>query len=427
MVGSAPPGAAPKVKGRHVAAALVGNALEFYDFTTYAFFAVQIGHAFFPARTAFISLMLSLATFGVGFVSRPIGALVIGRYGDRAGRKPAMLLSFGLMGLSILALALTPTYQMIGMAAPAIVLVVRLVQGFALGGDVGPTTAYLMEAAPASRRGLFGGGQIGSQGIATLAAGLVGVGLATFLDPSSIDAWGWRAAMLLGAAILPFGLVLRMSLPETLDLEPPAPEASASAPRTASLRVIVCGLAAIAAATIATYIMNYMTTYASATLHMKGQLAFSATVVVGLCVAVFSVVGGALSDRFGRRAIMIWPRAALLVAIWPAFAWVGLRRDAPALLGATALMAALGALNATPILVCLAEALPSRTRSGGVGVIYAVAIAVFGGTTQLVITWLMQVTGQEIAPAWYLMGATAVGLVAVCLMPETAPRLMKKV
>ena len=399
---------------------MAGNALEFYDFTTYAFFAVQIGHAFFPAKTPFISLMLSLATFGVGFVSRPIGAWVIGRYGDRAGRKPAMLLSFGLMGASILALALTPSYAMIGPAAPAIVLLVRLVQGFALGGDVGPTTAFLMEAAPAARRGLFGGGQIGSQGVATLAAGLVGVGLSSVLSPAGVDAWGWRAAMLLGAAILPFGLVLWMSLPETLpqtlDVSPVGRGSQA-----VSLRLIVCGLGALAAATIATYIVNYMTTYASATLHMKDRLAFSATVVAGLCVAVFSLVGGALSDRFGRRALMIWPRAALLVAIWPAFAWVGLRRDAPALLGATALMASLGALNSTPILVCLAEALPGRVRSGGVGVVYAVAIAAFGGTTQLVITWLIHVTGREIAPAWYMMAATAVGLVAVSLMPETAP------
>ena len=403
---------------------MAGNALEFYDFTTYAFFAVQIGHAFFPAKTPFISLMLSLATFGVGFVSRPIGALVIGRYGDRAGRKPAMLLSFALMGASILALALTPSYAMIGPAAPAIVLLVRLVQGFALGGDVGPTTAFLMEAAPAARRGLFGGGQIGSQGVATLAAGMVGVGLSSFLDPASIDAWGWRAAMLLGAAILPFGLVLRMSLPETLPRSP-ASAAPAGEPQVVRLRIVICGLLAISAATISTYVTNYMTTYASASLHMKGQLAFSATVVAGLCVAVFSLVGGALSDRFGRRALMIWPRAALLMAIWPAFAWVGLRRDAPALLGATALLATLGALNSTPILVCLAEALPNRVRSGGVGVVYAVAIAAFGGTTQLVITWLIQLTGQEIAPAWYLMGATAVGLAAVSLMPETAPRLVK--
>ena len=411
---------------------MVGNALEFYDFTTYAFFAVQIGHAFFPARTPFISLMLSLATFGVGFVSRPVGAWVIGRYGDRAGRKPAMLISFALMGASILVLALTPSYASIGVAAPAIVLIVRLVQGFALGGDVGPTTAFLLEAAPTGRRGLFGGGQIGSQGVATLTAGLVGVVLSALLDPSALEAWGWRAAMLLGAVILPFGLAIRMSLPETM---PKAQDVASSVsvakgpdatgPGAGQLRLILCGLGALGSATIATYVMNYMTTYAAATLHMKAGPAFSATVVVGLCTAVFSVLGGALSDRFGRRALMIGPRAVLLVAIIPAFMWVIARRDPTALLGATALLVALSALSATPVLVCLAEALPGRSRSGAVGAIYAVAIAVFGGTTQLVIAWLIQATGQEIAPAWYLAGATAVGLVAAAMMPETAPRLMR--
>ena len=414
---------APEIRRRHVAAAMVGNALEFYDFTTYAFFAVQIGHAFFPAKTPFISLALSLATFGVGFVSRPVGAWVIGRLGDRAGRKPAMLVSFALMGASILTLALTPSYADIGVAAPVIVLIVRLVQGFALGGDVGPTTAFLLEAAPAGRRGLYGGGQIGSQGVATLAAGLVGVGLSAVLDPSAVEAWGWRAAMLLGALILPFGLAMRMSLPETLDIA--STPHVAQAPVAGRLRLILCGLGAMGSATIATYVMNYMTTYASTTLHMKAALAFSATVMVGGCTAVFSVLGGALSDRFGRRALMIWPRVALLLAIIPAFLWVIARRDPAALLGATAALVALSALSATPILVCLAEALPGRSRSGSVGVIYAVAIAVFGGTTQLVLAWLIHATGQEIAPAWYLAGATAVGVVAVSLMPETAPRLKR--
>ena len=259
--------------------------------------------------------------------------------------------------------------------------------------------------------------------MATLTAGLVGVCLSALLDPSALDAWGWRAAMLLGALILPFGLVLRMSLPETLDIASalPAPQE----PVTGRLRLILCGLGALGSATIATYVMNYMTTYASQTLHMKAGLAFSATVMVGGCTAVFSVLGGALSDRFGRRALMIWPRLAMLAAILPAFMWVIARRDQTALLGATALLAVSSALSATPILVCLAEALPSRSRSGAVGVIYAVAIAVFGGTTQLVITWLIHVSGQEIAPAWYLAGATAVGLVAVAMLPETAPRLKR--
>ena len=196
------------IRTRHVAAAVVGNALEFYDFTIYAFFAVQIGNAFFPNHTAFVKLMLSLATFGAGFVLRPIGAILIGRFADRRGRRPAMLFSFGLMGFSILGVALTPSYAMIGPVAPLRVLLCRLCQGFALGGEVGPTTAYLVEASPPSRRGFFGAWQGGSQNLANIAGGLVGVTLAGVAGAASLELWGWRAAFLLGAAVLPFGLLL---------------------------------------------------------------------------------------------------------------------------------------------------------------------------------------------------------------------------
>ena len=156
---------------RQIGAVVVGNALEFYDFLTFAYFAVYIGQAFFPAHNPTSSLLMSLGTFGAGFVTRPIGALVIGAMGDRIGRKPAMMLSFAVMGFSILGLALTPPFARIGVAAPILVLVFRLIQGFALGGEVGPTTAYLIEAAPAGRRGLYGSLQYASQNVATLVAG----------------------------------------------------------------------------------------------------------------------------------------------------------------------------------------------------------------------------------------------------------------
>src|SRR5580692_6116548 len=208
--------APPAISPRQVTAAVIGNALEFYDFTTYAFFAVQIGHAFFPGRSAFESLMLSLATFGAGFFSRPIGAIVIGALADRAGRRPAMLLSFGLMGLAILGLSLTPSFAQIGLAAPIIVVALRLIQGFALGGEVGPATAFLIEAAPLNKRGLLGSWQSASQSVSSLIGGAVGAIMAATLAPHLLETYGWRAAFLIGAAVLPFGLIIRRSLPETL-------------------------------------------------------------------------------------------------------------------------------------------------------------------------------------------------------------------
>ena len=193
----------------------IGNALEFYDFLTYSYFAIQIGHCFFPNSQTTHGLLFSLATFGVGFITRPLGGIIIGRFGDRAGRKPAMVLSFTLMGVGITGLALTPSYDTIGVAAPALLLLFRLLQGFALGGQVGPSTAYLIEAAPPHRRGLYVAVQFMTQDLAVVAAGLVGFGLSSFLSVAALDQWGWRLAFLIGAAVIPFGLYLRHSLPET--------------------------------------------------------------------------------------------------------------------------------------------------------------------------------------------------------------------
>ena len=202
---SLPAGAVePKSKllmGRATLAVTIGNMLEFYDFITYSFFAVQIGHTFFPANSQFGSLMLSLATFGVGFVTRPIGGIVIGHYSDRAGRRPAMMLSFTMMGAAIIVLALTPSYETIGIAAPVIAILARMVQGFSLGGEVGPTTAYLMESAPPGRRGFAVSWQPASQEIAATAGALVGV----LLSRSLTDA----ALQIPTAGALPFCLVQR--------------------------------------------------------------------------------------------------------------------------------------------------------------------------------------------------------------------------
>src|SRR3569832_466431 len=204
--------------GRAVIAVTVGNMLEFYDFIAYSFFAIQIGKTFFPADGAHMSLMLSLATFGAGFVTRPIGAIVIGSYSDRAGRRPAMILSFVMMGAAMLALAIIPSYAQIGIAAPILAIAARMVQGFSLGGVVGPTTAYLMEAAAPHRRGLAVSWQPVSPQLAATGGALVGLLLSRTLSDAALDAYGWRIAFLLGVVCLPFGLWLRSQLPETIHL-----------------------------------------------------------------------------------------------------------------------------------------------------------------------------------------------------------------
>ncbi len=410
----------PPISPRQVAAAVVGNALEFYDFTIYAFFAVQIGQNFFPKHSPFISLMLSLATFGAGFILRPLGAIVIGRFADRRGRRPAMLFSFALMGLAILGVALTPSYAMIGPIAPVLVLVWRLCQGFALGGEVGPTTAYLVESSPPARRGFYGAWQGGSQNMANIAGGLVGVTLAGLAGAASLEIWGWRVAFLLGAAVLPFGLLLRRGLPETLH-RPETIELAVGLDTIGSnARVLVLGFCLVAAMTVSTYVFNFMTTYAETTLHMGTTISLAATLVSGSFGLAGGLIGGFVSDKIGRRALMVWPRIFFIAVTWPAFYLMVRNHDAPTLLGATAIMAFSSALSTAAGLVAITESLGKKVRGMGMGAIYATAVAVFGGTTQPILAALIHYTGNPLAPAWYTIAFTVIGLIAAIAMRESA-------
>jgi MFS transporter, MHS family, citrate/tricarballylate:H+ symporter len=417
---------APALTGRAILAATIGNMLEFYDFITYSFFAIQIGHTFFPSHSQFASLMLSLATFGAGFVTRPLGGLVIGAYSDRVGRRPAMMLSFGMMGSAIIVVALTPSYAAIGIAAPILVIVARMVQGFSLGGEVGPTTAYLMEAAAVDKRGLSVSWQPASQQIAATAGALIGAGLSQVMTSAALDSYGWRIAFLIGAITLPFGLWIRSGLPETLHIRETgmamvqAPGKGLDVIRSQA-RIIILGLLILASGTIVTYVTDYMTTYAENTLHVATDLAFATTVVSNGLGIVAALYGGWLADRAGRWPIMVWPQLAALLLTYPIFLWIVNTRSALALLGGLGLLSLVGTIPYGAFYVALAESLPKNVRGRTFATLYAIAIAIFGGTAQLIVTWLIHVTGNAQAPAWYMLFASAVGLVAMIMMRETAP------
>lgn len=409
----------PPASKRQIAGVCLGNAIEFYDFVTYAFFAAQIGRTFFPSDTPGISLLASLATFGVGFVTRPLGAILLGRLADRVGRKPAMLVSFGLMGLASIALPLIPSYAAIGVTAPILVVLCRLIQGFAVGGEVGASTAFLMEAAPTSKRGLYTSLQAMSADLSSLTAGLVGVTLSSLMSDAALDAWGWRIALLFGAAIIPVGLILRRTLVETLH---PATAAVEDIPAGISYgRVAMAGVCLVAAATTTNYLLKYMTTYASSTLGMTTRYAFGATVVVGLCGAICAPLAGALSDRIGRRPVMLTPWILLALAVFPCFELIEHHRSAPALYLACAILATASTFASSVFFVVIAESLPQRVRSGALGLIYALAVSIFGGSAQFLVAWLTQLTGSPMTPAWYMIGGVVVGLLAMFAIPETAP------
>lgn len=416
------PTGSPGLKRRHIAAATLGNALEFYDFVTYAFFAIQIGHAFFPGRGGYGSLMLSLATFGAGFITRPIGALVIGAYADRAGRRPAMVLSFSLMGGAIIAMAIIPPYALIGLAAPLLAVSARLVQGFSLGGEIGANTAFLLEAAAPEKRGATVAWQGASQLIAVTIGGLVGWALTEILTKAGLETYGWRLAFLLGAVTLPIGLWLRRAIPETLHVRgPAAPEVSRWRLAQRSGRVIGLGIAILSSATIGTYILDYIVTFAQDSLHLSARIGFLAEAVGNMVGVPALLFGAALSDRVGRWRVNVWTNFVLLLLIIPTFWWVVATRSPIVLMVSMATLGIATNFSAGSYMAGIAESLPRSIRGGGFGTVYSLAIAAFGGTTQLVITWLIHVTGSALAPAGYLVVATGIGQVALMLFPESAP------
>lgn len=408
------------VSRKAIAAAVAGNALEFYDFVVYAYFAVYIGKTFFPIGGEWGSLLAAVATFGVGFFTRPLGGILIGTYADKAGRKPAMILTVALITFGTLGLAVTPSYASIGIAAPIIVVFCRLLQGLALGGEVGPATSLLIEAAPPNKRGFYASWQIASQGLAVAVGGVFGVGLSLMLSPEQLASWGWRLPFLLGLALIPIAIVIRRSLPETH--ESSSDTTSSSIVRSVfgeHRRILVLGVMVLASTAVASQVGNYMVTYAVQMLKLPPTIAQASVLIGGVFTFMFALIGGALSDRFGRKAVNVLPRIALMVLIVPLFLWLAGAPSAPTLLCVSAILAALTAIFGTAGLIQIPELLPIAVRSTGLSLVYAIGTSLFGGTTQFVITWLLAATGNPIVPAYYLVGMCALSLWAMWMLPES--------
>ncbi len=423
-----PARAAPtRLDRKAMGAVVLGNALEFYDFTIYAFFAKSIGATFFPSDSPTDSLLASLALFGIGYVMRPVGGVLIGAFADRAGRKPAMLITIALMAIGMLMLAACPGTASIGGWAQVIVIVGRLIQGLALGGEVGPSTAFLIEAAPARHRGFVTSWQIASQGCAALFAGLFATVLTLILGEAAMADWGWRLMFGLGLLVVPVGLVIRSHLPETAgEGHDPAAAASTGAVLGRLLRrhgrMLGLTFLVIAASTVSNAVGTNMPVYVGATLGLSEMAANAVPIALGLASVIFPLLGGWLADRFGRKPVMVWPRALILVLAVPAFLWMLREPTAFSVYAVTFLLSALSSINAAAIIVAIPEALPRAVRSAGLSIVYALSVSIFGGSTNYVVNWLIAATGDRMAPAYYLAAFSLVGTAAALLLPETRGR-----
>jgi MFS family permease len=412
--------AQPAISRKAVAAAIAGNALEFYDFVLYAYFAIYIGQAFFPIAGEFGSLLASVATFGVGFFTRPLGSVLIGAFADRAGRKPALILTVALITVGTLGIAATPTYAAIGIAAPIIVVVCRLLQGLALGGEVGPATALLLEMAPRGKRAFYTSWQMASQGLAVAVGGLFGVIVSASMSPQDLASWGWRLPFLFSLVLVPIAIYIRRGLPETLEKRGGATTVQVvTTVFRGQRRWLVLGVLMMVSGVVSSQFGNFMATYAIKALKLPAAVAQSSVLLAGLLTFAGALLAGWLCDRYGRKAVMVLPRAALMFAVWPMLLWLHSAPTAGTLFVFVAVLATLTAMSGAAGLVAIPELIPTAIRSTTLSLIYAIAATVFGGTTQLVVTWLMAATGDPISPAWYLVATSMISIVAMALLPET--------
>lgn len=398
-----------------IVAVSIGNALDWFEIVVYGFFAGIIANLFFPADTPGVSLLLTFLTFGVTFVVRPLGAVVLGAYADRHGRKAAIQLSIVLMASASAAIALVPDYRSIGILAPAILVVARMVQGFAVGGEFGSATAFLAEK-DASQRGYLASWQFASQGAAAVLATGFGFAITELLTAEQINAWGWRLPFVFGLLIAPVGYYIRRRLVETIDFKAAAPAQSPLAALFGAHKLrLVAATGLIVLGSVATYTNVFMPTLAARHLGLTASNSFAAGLLTALIqVAVVPFVG-LLSDKWGRLPIPTVSAVAMAVIAYPAFVWLVAAPTIEKLFLAQITLGVVTALYVGALPALMAELFPLRMRATGLSISYSVAVAVFGGFAPFIDVWLIQATGSAVAPSYYLTAAAVVSLLSLLL------------
>lgn len=401
-------------------AAVIGNLLEFFDFTVYSFFALTIAKLFFPAHDPVVSTLLALSAFAIGFVARPVGGFVLGHYANKRGRRAALTLTIFLMALGSATIGLAPTYASIGLAAPVIIIVARLVQGFAQGGEFGAATATLLETGTGKGRGFRASWQLASQG----AAALLGSGMAALLNAlltnEQLLDWGWRVPFLVGVLIMPVGIYLRRHIVE----EPMETKKQRSGLEPALVRKWFLTVFAIMGMTVATYVMMYyIPTYSIQYLKLSPKLSVLASIAAAAMSLTLCPLWGALSDKMQRRKpLTIIGRVTLIILLYPAFWLMNHFPSLPVVVSLIILLMIFYTMGSSPAYALMPENFPKHVRAGYLGSAYAVAVATFGGTAQLVVAWLIKATGNTMAPAWYMIVCVIISLIAVSKLDETGGR-----
>jgi MHS family proline/betaine transporter-like MFS transporter len=403
---------------------VVGSMLEWYDFAVYGFLTSVIAKVMFPADDPTASLLLSVGAFGVGFLTRPVGALVFGVLADRKGRKLALLLTFGLMGAATFAIGLIPPFAVIGIAAPLLVVLARLLQGLAAGGAVGGATAMLTEHAPPGRAGFFASWQAASQAGALLLGAVAAATVSALASPEQLNAWGWRVPFFASAVILPLGLYIRRRVD---DPEAFVRQRAASSPVRLLWRThraaVARGFGITIIWTVSTYFFFvYVPLYAHTVLKLPmSTTLFTNSLALALMLGV-APVAGHLSDRLGRYHLMIAAAVAIVLLIRPGFGFLLNHPHASALAAFQAVSAVLAALFIGPAPAAIAELFPISVRSSGMGLAYNFSVTVFGGFAPLIATSLIARTGNPLSPTWYVMFSCGLSLLALLLTLRTNSR-----
>ena len=413
-----------KAKIRAVVRVASGNFLEMYDFMVYGYYAKAIASTFFPSEDEFASLIAALATFGAGFLMRPLGAIALGAYVDHHGRRKGLILTLGLMAIGTLSIAVVPGYAVLGIVAPILVLLGRLLQGFSAGAELGGVSVYLAEIATTGNKGFYVSWQSASQQVAVIFAALLGVALTAFLTPAQMDGFGWRVPLLVGCAIVPLLFMVRRSLEETPEFLSRARTRSIGEVMrslAASWRTVGLGVATVVFTTVAFYsITAYTPTFGKEVLKLSSRASLGVTLCVGISNLVWLPTMGALSDRIGRRPLLVGCTLVALVTVYPAMAWlVAAPSFSRLLLVELWLSFVYGSYNGAMV-VHLTEIMPAAVRTAGFSLAYSLATAVFGGFTPAISTWLIHATGNRAMPGAWVSAAALVGLTAAALSRKPA-------